>query len=202
MYGADSGEAEEHARYVAEITALRNEMEENEANLRKELQRNQQAENLRQADEMSQRRMAETVENQQRNAAEIEYNLTGHFLNEAGDRHRPDGRLRRDAFKGSSREERVAVGRQVQEQADSQREAKFKDKMEDQVFAMQAEQTRRQIVALERQKQAQRRLAAEANAAENKRLQVAQAAEQTRLQQLYTNCFTDEFHAQFNKDTR
>merc|ERR1711998_418117 len=86
-------------------------------------------------------------------AAELQFHAEDTFLNETAPTHLACGRVRRDAYKGSTRAERIQVKEQLQAQAVENGDRRFAEKCDDHIFNNQTEQTRRQLVAMEREKQ-------------------------------------------------
>jgi len=189
------------AMQVEEITALRNDIEANEVLLRKELQRRQYDDNLAQANENQERRNALVRANMDANERELNFHKEDKFLNEQAAQHF-NNRVIRDAYKGCSRDERVQVGLQQQQQRLEVQTAKATDAAEDRQFANKVEATRRSLVAMERDKQRVRRQMQEQMVEENKRLQLEQKANTKHLNRLYKNEFSPEFFEQFGNGCR
>lgn len=204
MLGAHTkGDMDAFAAEVAEITRLRDEMEEHEGNLRKELQRGQQDENLAKAAENFEKKMNDKDLENDRNQQELAFHATDKFLNETGQVFYSDGRAEpRVSYKGSTREERVQVMLTQKEQCGENVEKRAADRYGDFGYAAQAEATRKHLVATERAKQQERRRAAMAIAEENRQMQVQQAQNSKDLNQLYTNKFSPEFFEQFGTGVR
>jgi hypothetical protein len=186
---------------VEEITALRNDIEANEVQLRKELQRRQYDENLAQSNENQARKNALVRANMDANDRELNFHQEDKFLNEKAAQHF-NSRVIRDAYKGCSREDRVQVGLQQQQQRIEVQTSKAADVAEDRQFANKVEATRRQLVAMERDKQRVRRQMQEQMVEENKRLQMEQKANTKHLNRLYKNEFSPEFFEQFGNGCR
>jgi len=186
---------------VEEITALRNEIEENEISLRKELQRKQYDENIYQADENESRRKGLVRDNMEANQKELAHHATDKMLNEKSASHY-NNRVIRDAYKGSSREERVQVAGEQRQQRMEKEYVKAVDDDDNKHFANTVESTRKQLVMMERDKQRRRRELREQMAADNQQLQSEQAANKKHFNKLYTNNFSPDFFEQFGNGCR
>lgn len=186
---------------VEEVTALRNEIEENEIALRKELQRKQYEDNITQATENSDRRKGIMRENMDANDRELEFHGTDHFLNESAATHY-NNRVKRDAYKGSSRDERVQVAGQQHQQRMEKELVKAIDGNEDRQFASTVESTRKQLIAMERDKQRRRRELREQMAQDNQQIHAEQKSNQKHLNKLYKNEYSPEFFEQFGTGCR
>mmetsp|Transcript_135843 Transcript_135843/g.249356 ORF Transcript_135843/g.249356 Transcript_135843/m.249356 type:complete len:411 (-) Transcript_135843:105-1337(-) len=201
MANLDKGEDKRFADQVAEITSLRNDIEASEASLRRELQRNQHAENVNQAIQDQYFRMQEAERNAAANHAELTFHATDHFLNETGVQHHGT-RVLRDAYKGSTRSDREQVAAVQRDMLAEQNYQKAMAKQADNAFMGQVEMTRKQLVAMEREKQRQRRHLAEQMAQENLAGARSQKEKLSKLDQLYTNEFKPEFFEQFGTGCR
>merc|ERR1719313_503390 len=160
---------------VEQITALRNEIEENEVALRKELQRKQYEENISQANANQERRRALMMENVASNEKELNFHASDKFLNEQAPSHF-NNRVIRDAYKGSSREERIKVAAEQQQQREEREYAKAYHKQAEATEAFMMDATRKQLVAMERDKQRLKRQMREQMAQDNLKLQEEQRA--------------------------
>merc|ERR1711904_471588 len=117
--------------------------------------------------------------------------------------HNENGRIKRDMYKGSNRGERTEVAKLQKSQVDEKAEATRKAMHADAAFEAQTEMTRRQLVAMEREKQRTRRAMAEQMAHHNKGAQKEQYDRQKHLTTaVYTNQPSDDFFAQFGTSTR
>mmetsp|Transcript_98199 Transcript_98199/g.278244 ORF Transcript_98199/g.278244 Transcript_98199/m.278244 type:complete len:424 (+) Transcript_98199:83-1354(+) len=195
-------ENEGHANNVASITGMRGELEDDEANCRRTMLEAQQQHNLQQAAAKAELRRAQQEADTQNNAREIEYHNTSHFMAENGPKHNGEGRVRRDAFKGSSREERAQVAAEQRAQADKNAAERARQQQEDQHFMQQAERTRKQIGAMDGQKSRARQAMLKQMAEENQRMAEEQKNRQKEHKQLYTNEYSDDFFGQFGTSTR
>jgi len=192
---------EEYGVQVEEITALRNEIEANEVGLRKELQRKQYEDNLSQATANEDRRTAIARLNIDDNEKELNFHTGDTFLNENGSSHF-NNRVIRDAYKGSSREERVQVAAEQKDQRDEKSYIKAVDQHENRHFANTVESTRKQLVAMERDKQRRRRDMREQMAQDNLQLQQEQKSNTKHMNKLYRNEFSPDFFEQFGTGCR
>lgn len=211
------------AQELAEITAMCNEMEENEARARRDLAKQQQDENLAMADEHARRRRHNIQQEMEANARELEFHANDPFLQELGGRQRnrsgadgtsgggadfasgddgTGGYVRGVPYKGSTRAQRVRVAQQQLAQADENYMRSGYDRLEDHVYAKQQEQTRKQMLVVEREKSRMKRAMAEQVARENRGLHLEQKANTKRTDQLYTNEFRPEFFEQFGTTCR
>merc|ERR1740138_744073 len=118
-------------------------MEARENALRADMRRNQQNENLNSAAERQGKRMAEREMNGELNAAEIEHHSKDPFLNENAGHFLEGGRIRRDAYKGSTREDRERVKDSLLSQADEQQAARASAAQDQVAMAREAEKTRK-----------------------------------------------------------
>merc|ERR1740138_1236931 len=114
-------------------------MEARENALRADMRRNQQNENLNSAAERQGKRMAEREMNGQLNAAELHHHATDPFLNENAGHFLEGGRIRRDAYKGSTREDRERVRDSIFAQADELQAARNATTHEDKAFDRETE---------------------------------------------------------------
>jgi len=191
----------EFAQQCAQIAALRNEIEENEVFLRKELQQKQMEDNIFQATANENQRKGLMRANMDKNQEELQFHATDKFLNEKAPSHF-NNRVIRDAYKGSSREERVQV---AEEQRQQRVEKSFDNAVgghDDRQFANTVESTRKQLVAMERDKARQRRALREQLSQDNQMLSMEQAANKKHFNKLYTNEFSPDFFQQFGNGCR
>lgn len=196
--GVDGGA---FAMQVQEITALRNEIEENEMTLRKELQRKQYEDNINQATDNENRRKGLVQDSMDANQRELEFHKGDNFLNEKAPSHF-NNRVIRDAYKGSNRQERVAVAGEQSRQREEKGFEKELDDHDSRQFANTVESTRKQLVAMERDKQRRRREMREQMAADNLQLQAEQRANKKHYNKVYTNEFSPDFFEQFGNGCR
>lgn len=186
---------------VEQITALRNEIEENEGALRKELQRKQYEDNVNQGMENLARKQAVTRENMEANERELSFHASHKFLNENSASHY-NNRVIRDAYKGSSREERVQVAADQLKQREEREASKYDGVDDEKYFTNSVENTRRQLIAMERDKQRRKREQREQIAADNLKMMDEQRANTKHLNRLYKNEFSPEFFEQFGTGCR
>ncbi|CAJ1389394.1 unnamed protein product [Effrenium voratum] len=187
---------------TAEMIALRNEMETNEQNLRKELQQSQQAVNLDHAAGRARQQQELKEQESLLDAAELYHHGHDPFLNECKDNTNPNGRVRRAEYKGATKEERMQGLRILRQQAAEQNMQKYNEKVEDFRFQNLQEAARRQLILQERDKARNRRAMAEAMAKENLQLKAEKVQQTKAMNELYTNKFSDDFFAQFGTTTR
>jgi len=136
------------------------------------------------------------------NAKEMEHHAIDPFLNETIEYHNANGRIKRDMYKGSNRTERIEVANLQKAQVDEKQNRKFSQMTGDAAFEAQTEMTRRQLVAMEREKQRTRRLMAEQMAQENRKAHQDQYDRQKHLStNVYTNQPSDDFFGQFGTST-
>jgi hypothetical protein len=191
------------SQQVKDITKLRDEMEENEAALRREMQQAHQSSYLQAAREALELKKNAQGEIDEANAHELDFHGSDPFLNETGPTHLEDGRVRRAEYKGSTREQRAEVAGMMLAQADQNADRKDQERYEDQCIAHGAERVRQQLVGIERQKQRTRRQMAEQIAQENRALHAQQQATKKHLDKnVYTNAPTDAFWSQFGGSSR
>lgn len=200
---AEQVESDVFASQVAGITTLRAEIEVKEEGLRKELLKAQQLANLHKARESEGVKKMGASQDNHANKKEMEHHAVDPFLNETQPYHNANGRIRRDMYKGSNRSERVEVATLQQSQLQEKQDRKFADMSTSAAFEAQTEMTRRQLVAMEREKQRTRRHMAEQIAQQNRDAHMEHYDKQKQLStQVYTNAPTDDFFAQFGTNTR
>lgn len=197
-----ANEGAAHAQEVKEITELRNQIESNEMSLRRELNTTQKDGNQEQsrANEEQRQNMAHLTSCQ--NAQELAHHASDPMLNEVGVHHNPNGRVRRDAYKGSTREERVQVRDLQTEQVMQKQHTKMTEHHDNMFFHHQSEGTRKQLVMLEREKQRQKRHIKETVANEHHVQRVEQQKANRDRELLFKNEFRPEFFEQFGVGTR
>jgi len=201
--GAKQQESDDFAGQVAGITDLRTEIEQKEEGLRKELQKAQQLANLHKARENEGIRKMGAVQDNHQNRLEMEHHATDPFLNETQEYHNANGRIKRDMYKGSNRNERIEVANLQKTQVEEKQNKKFADMQGGAAFEAQSEMTRRQLVAMEREKQRTRRAMAEQMSHENRKTHQENYDRQKHLTTVvYTNQPSDDFFAQFGTSTR
>jgi hypothetical protein len=186
---------------VEEITALRNEIEQSEAHLRKELQRKQYMENVQQAAENDEMRKNQIRASMEANERELNFHSTDRFLNECAPSHH-NSRVIRAQFKGSSRDERMEVAQQQRNQVSDNELKKATDNHESRQFANQVEATRKQLVAMERDKQRRRREMTVQMAQDNIQIRAEQKAKAKQTLLDFKNEFSPEFFEQFGTGCR
>jgi hypothetical protein len=196
---ADSGAG---ASEVEEITKLRNEIEGNEVALRKELQRKQYEDNLAQANENIERKNAIMRANMDANDRELSFHAAENkLLNENAPSHF-NNRVIRDAYKGSTRDERIKVAAEQRQQREEDRARKGSDKFDEQFYAQTGEMTRKQLVGMERDKARRRREMQEQIRDDNLKMQEEQRANTKHMSKMYKNAFSPEFFEQFGTGCR
>merc|ERR1719152_671266 len=102
------------------------------------------------------------------NRKEMEHHAQDPFLNETIPYYNFNGRIKRDMYKGSDCSERIEVANLQKSQVAEKQDKKFADMSTGAAFEAQTEMTRRQLVAMEREKQRTRRAMAEQVAQENR----------------------------------
>merc|ERR1719262_1197387 len=125
--------------------------------------------------------------NSQMNAAELEHHATDQFLNENAGHFLAGGRIRRDAYKGSTREDREKVKESLFAQADEQKAAKLLDAQDQKAFDREAEKTRKGLLAMERQKFRLKRQQMEQCAIDNKKVESDHQANLKAIEESYKN---------------
>merc|ERR1719378_1059190 len=111
----------------------------------------------------------------------MEHHATDAFLNETVPYHNANGRIKRDMYKGSDRGERIEVASLQKSQVAEKQDKKFTEMSTSAAFEAQTEMTRRQLVAMEREKQRTRRAMAEQMSQENRKAQEDQYDRQKHL---------------------
>lgn len=196
-------ESDHFAVGVEGITQLRTEIEKKEEGLRKELQSAQQLHNLHKARENEGIKKMGAAQDNHLNAKEMEHHAADAFLNETIPYHNANGRIKRDMYKGSNRSERVEVATLQKSQVEDKQGAKIAEMQGSAAFEAQTEMTRRQLVAMEREKQRTRRQMAEQMAQENLKSHKDHYDSNKHLTTVvYTNQPSDDFFAQFGTSTR
>lgn len=194
--GALAGEA-------SQITDLRNSVEQQEKDLRRELQREQQGVNQDMASNRRNQLQMDQANRAVADASEISFHSNDTFLNETAPSHLDCGRIRRDAYKGSTQEERIQTRGQLEMQAQENAGKRFGERCDDHMFNAQTEATRRQLVAMEREKQRNRRQKAVEMSQHNQQMREDQHTEKRKLStDVYNNAPTVAFFEQFGKGTR
>lgn len=199
----EQAESDNFSSQVQGITQLRTEIEQKEEGLRKELQMAQQLHNLHKAHENDGIRKMGAGQDNHLNSKEMEHHAEDPFLNETIEYHNENGRIKRDMYKGSNRNERIEVANLQKQQVEENQNRKFGQMHNDAGFEAQTEMTRRQLVAMEREKQRTRRAMAEQMARENRNAHQEQHDRQKHLKTVvYTNQPSDHFFSQFGTSTR
>jgi hypothetical protein len=199
---AEQGDGKEFLAELAELQALRNEMEDADMSARKDMRRDVRDQNKAYEEEKFYRNRQECLQSMAMNAAEIDASVNGPLLSENSQLYKKNGKVVRETYKGSTREERLAVAEEqhVQRAMDAQR--KQQDKAGDLMGACEMEAARQVMIAAERHRTLDRRKAQMAMAQENLRLHEEQKQKTAALTKLYTNEFSQDFFAQFGKHTR
>lgn len=192
------------AEQVESITTLRNEIEEREDILRKNLSTAQQVFNSQQALVLEGVKKAGAAVDNVLNQKEMEHWEQDPWLNETIAYHNEsNGRVRRAEFKGADRDDRVECQAFQLVQMDEKTVRTGGTRTEDRVFAHQSEATRRQLIIMEREKQRSQRAAAQATRDENRKLAQQQAEHQKYLKDsVYRNHCSPEYFAQFGTSAR
>lgn len=196
-------DSDDFAAQVEGITHLRTEIEHKEEGLRKELQKAQQLHNLHKARENDGVRKMGAGQDNHLNRKEMEYHAADPFLNETIPFHNANGRVKRDMYKGSNRSERVEVANLQQSQVQELLDRRYSKMHVDASFEAQSEMTRRQLVAMERERQRTRRFLKEQISQENCEARQEQYDSLKHLNTVvYTNQPSDDFFGQFGTSTR
>jgi len=196
----NAGEDRIYAQQTAEITSLRNEVEEHEVALRRELMAENQNELLgrianNQAQKAAQAKMARDLE-----AKELENHANDPFLNENHPRYHEGGRINPQGFKGTTKDEKIEVREMQRAQAEEKMFSKAYEGATSHVFDKHAEMSRKQLVLIEREKTRMKRAIAADNARQNKML--AQQQKDSLQATKDKNGFGPEFFEQFGTSTR
>lgn len=202
LQNQDDGADARFAAEVAAITSLRDEMEMGEANLRKEMQQAQQANNLNTATEKADRRNAMKEYENEMNMRELQFHSQDPFLNELAPKVFANGKVNTRESKGATREDKVQVMREQLAQAEENRQRRGGDKFGDLLHSMESNMTRKHLIAVEREKNKEKRLLATKVAEENRKLGTEKILSKQDVNAMYTNKFTPEFFEQFGKGTR
>lgn len=196
-------ESDAFAAQVDEITRVRNEMEAEEAATRRDMEGAQQRVNLHKAQENAQLKAIHKHDEESANAKELLHHATDPMLNETGAHHFPDGKKDKQNYKGSTRAERMMLSGLQKDQMDENAYRKAMEQHEQRLFEQQAENTRKTLVAMEREKQRTRRAMKQQMAQDNHHLRDEQYKAQKHLStEIYTNAPSDEFFGQFGSTTR
>lgn len=170
--------------------------------MRRELQKSLNDDHYQKALEACKARAREKEVNNDQNAIELRHHSMDDFLNEKTPCCNLNGRVRIDAYKGSAQQERLQVAQQQQDQITEKKKTKDLEKHACQQFAKQVQQTRRQLLAIEREKQRARRGMIEQTAQANMALASEQKQANQRLNEKNKNEYLPEFFDQFGKTTR
>eukprot|EP00416_Gambierdiscus_australes_P043374 CAMPEP_0171102422 /NCGR_PEP_ID=MMETSP0766_2-20121228/57779_1 /TAXON_ID=439317 /ORGANISM="Gambierdiscus australes, Strain CAWD 149" /LENGTH=442 /DNA_ID=CAMNT_0011562715 /DNA_START=57 /DNA_END=1385 /DNA_ORIENTATION=- len=216
---AEAEEDRQFAHETAAVTQVRNRMEEDEAKVRQSMLKTEQDANLQLAEENARLRKQRILEEQALNERELDFHSKDPFLNELGSRSGPVdgstsdlegtageggavGHVSGNAYKGSTRAERVANAKALLLQAEEDYHRKDYHRVEDHIFAGHQEQTRKKMLAMEREKARMKRAMAEQVARENRVLHLEQKTNNKRLDTLHTNEYRPEFFEQFGTSCR
>mmetsp|Transcript_1708 Transcript_1708/g.3757 ORF Transcript_1708/g.3757 Transcript_1708/m.3757 type:complete len:436 (+) Transcript_1708:79-1386(+) len=186
-----------------ELVRLQNEIEANDAAYKRDVL-GQYQEGLKQAMlENNERKHAEAMYNQDLNQQELDFHGRDEFLNETRANRRPDGKLSKDSYKGSTREERVQVFADQISQCQDNAANRAHEGMTDAALNRQAEFTRKQLVMMEREKQRMKRAMAMEIASHNQSMLAQQKETATQLgRDAHRNKITPDFFEQFGTGTR
>lgn len=196
----DDGANARHTQETRDLIRLRDELEENEHKLHRELTCAQQGYNRTTAAETARKKSEEQQRQMDVNAAELAFHAQDPFLTETGVDRDARGHPRKAEYKGSTRQERLQSRMIIEEQAVEIQVRNEEEKQDDRRHADLMESSRRQLILVEREKQRARRAAAEKVARENYDvLRVEQNEGTRRRNQLFTNHLGDDFFGQFGK---
>jgi len=191
------------ATQVGEITTLRNEIENKEDELRKNLATAQQAYNVQQALTLEGVKKAGASVDNVLNQREMEHHAQDNFLNETVPFYQENGRIRRGEYKGAGREVKVDCQQFQLAQIEERKDRTGIAKVEDRIIANQSEGTRRQLIIMEREKQRNTRALAMAVREENRKLAEEQNAHQSYLKStVYRNHCAPEYFQKYGTITR
>lgn len=197
----NAGEDGKYAQQTKEITTLRDQVEEREVALRRELMLENQNELLACIAQNQKKKQEKAQYDQDMNARELNHHSSDTFLNENGTAHH-NGRVVRDAYKGSTRDERIQVRDMQREQAEATAQQKASEGGQDFAFNYHTELSRKQLVMMEREKARMKRSLAAENARQNQMLAQQQRDNKAALDVAYRNNFAPEFFDQFGVGTR
>lgn len=199
----EKGVDESRAQYVNDVMQQVDVSQGEDADFRQSARNAQCKYNVDKSIQNAKQRETDKINEKAANDAELNFHNNDPFLTETGKVILETGRKRRDAFKGSDRAERKEVQQQQLDQAAADAERKAKEKAEELAFQREAEMTRKQLVAMERDKQRSRRAAMEKMAQENLALKEAQAQKKNYLDAvLHANVPTDDYFNQFGRGCR
>jgi len=199
---ASAGEDAAYAHQNSEITALRNEVEEREVFLRRELTKENQSEILAHVARKEAQKTGKVQEDHAVARQELDHHANDPFLNENGPRHHTTGRVVRDNFKGSTTEERVEVREMQKQQVEEKNYFKDMSGFQDYHVDRQAETARKQLVLIEREKTRMKRAQATENARQNQLLAEQQKATKAAYYESMKTSIAPEFFDQFGVSTR
>eukprot|EP00927_Polykrikos_kofoidii_P030069 TRINITY_DN25936_c0_g1_i1.p1 TRINITY_DN25936_c0_g1~~TRINITY_DN25936_c0_g1_i1.p1 ORF type:complete len:422 (-),score=103.66 TRINITY_DN25936_c0_g1_i1:151-1416(-) len=202
MSGQDAIDDANMAREYADMTELRDQLDDEAGRIRKKTAVDLRNDNLKQAQENIDARQRGQEEEEEKNAREIEFNLTNPFMTETGVKYKKTGGVVRDSYKGSTREEREQVAAIQRDQCIENNQMRGANANEEWQHASEANAVRKHLVASERQKQQNRRKLAQQVAQENLRAAAVQNQKTKGYNELYTNKFSPEFFEQFGTTTR
>lgn len=198
----DGGDAE-YAQQCQDIIDLRNEVEASEATYRKEIMGKYQQGLKDNMNANAERKHMEAMLNQERNQAELDFHARDEFLNETRSNRRPDGQLSKDSYKGSTRDERIENRGHLMQQCAENAHKKFHEGSQDGEHHRNTEQTRKQLVMMEREKQRMKKaMAMEVAAHNNKMIATKQETAKILGKDAHRNEVRPEFFEQFGVGVR
>eukprot|EP00928_Gymnodinium_smaydae_P047153 TRINITY_DN31453_c1_g1_i1.p1 TRINITY_DN31453_c1_g1~~TRINITY_DN31453_c1_g1_i1.p1 ORF type:complete len:442 (+),score=124.08 TRINITY_DN31453_c1_g1_i1:104-1429(+) len=187
-----AGDGRRMAEEVAEITAMRNEMEETENRMRRQMALEQQYSNLQKYQETVDKRRTQRETDEHQNQRELDFHYQDPFLNETGVKYKANGAVLRDTYKGSTREERVEVAHIQRDQCIENDEKRGGEKMEEMIHHHSMESCRKHLVATERARSIDKRKKAMMVAQEN-RVMHAEKANRPKMNNEIHPAFFEQF---------
>lgn len=192
-----------HAEEVAEFTRMRGELEDGELQLRREMNKKNLQEFVQMHEATSMERKRQKDLELQQNEAEMKFiDEESGVTTELGPQTLADGRIRRDAFKGSTREEKVAAKVEIMKQAAEKDMMREMQKQADQQSSMEAKKVHSMMEGIERQKQRARKAMAAQVCADNLRMQEEARQRKKETNQLFANEISPDFYSQFGTAAR
>lgn len=198
----DHEEDRKFADEVAEMTRIRNEMEDEDLQLRKELNRAGLQEHERMAENASQQRQRQKDSEQALDNMEMEFVRHEGFTAESGQQYLQNGRVRRTEFKGKTREERLVAKQDVLQQATEKELTREMQRQSDRADNVEARKVHSVLESLERQKQRSRKAMAVQCREENLRMQEEARLRKKETDKLFANQVSPAFYEQFGVDAR
>jgi len=198
-------EEEENKKYeqeVADVIRTRNEIEAENISLRKEMNKSYLQGHVALKQEKDAAKQRRREEESALNEAEIKFVNEDEFTAETGQQFLDNGRVRRDRYKGASRDAKLAIQEEVLKQAAEKEMVRHMLKEELRENGNEGRKVQGLLDGMERQKQRSRRAMAAQCCADNLRMQEEAKLRKKEINELYRNEVNPSFYEQFGKDAR